>query len=409
MTVTLDRIRAAAAELDGRIVDTPFRVSRTFSDIFGAEVWLKLENLQFTASFKERGAWIRLLDLSAAERKAGVIAVSAGNHAQGVAHVARQLDTPATIVMPAATPVVKIRNTERLGARVVVHGANLSEAETLARDRAARDGVTLIHPYDDERIIAGQGTVALEMLQAAPDLDALIVPVGGGGLISGIATAARAIKPEIDIVGVEAALFPSMHHAIHGLEPPPDAPTIAEGIAVKRPGELTRPIVERLVDDILLVTEAQLERAVQMIVEIEKTVAEGAGAAPIAALLSESGRFTGKRLGLVISGGNIDSRLLASVLMRGLVGEGRLVRLRMEVSDQPGSLARVTRCIAELGGDILEVFHQRWFYDVPIKLTEIDVVVETRDAAHMQALVAGLNEAGIPTRPLSSTSHDAPE
>lgn len=409
MTVTLDRIEAAAASLAGHIVETPFRVSRTFSDIFGAEVRLKLENLQFTASFKERGAWIRLLDLDEAERRAGVVAVSAGNHAQGVAHVASQLKIPATIVMPISTPVVKIRNTERLGARVVVHGANLSEAEQFALDMAARDGLTLIHPYDDERIIAGQGTIGLEMLREAPDLDALIVPVGGGGLISGIATAAKAVRPDIEVIGVEAALFPSMHHAIHGLAAPPDAPTIAEGIAVKRPGNLTRPIVERLVDEILLVTEAQLERAVQMVLEIEKTVAEGAGAAPIAALLSEGGRFAGKRLGLVVSGGNIDSRLLASVLMRGLVGEGRLVRLRMEVSDQPGSLARITRCIADLGGDILEVYHQRWFYDVPIKLTEIDVVVETRDAAHMQALIAGLNEAGIPTRALSSTAHEVPE
>ena len=404
MTITLRDVEQAAAAIRGQIVRTACVVSRTLSEICGAEIWLKLENDQYTASFKDRGALVRILALSEEQRRRGVIAMSAGNHAQGVAYHAHRLGIPATIVMPMGTPMVKIRNTELLGAEVVVHGAGLSESENFAHERAGREGLTFVHPYDDPLIMAGQGTVALEMLAEKPDLDILVVPIGGGGLIAGMATAAKALRPDITVVGVEAALYPSMICAIEGTPPHPGAPTIAEGIAVKRPGKLTRPIVERLVDHIALVSEAQIESAVQLLIEIEKTVAEGAGATPLAAVLADRPRFAGRKVGLVISGGNIDSRLLASVLMRGLVREGRLVRLRVEVSDQPGSLARVTQQLAELGGNVLEVYHQRWFYDVPIKMAEVDFVLEARDADHMRRMVEGLKAAGMPARLLSSTA-----
>ncbi|MFN4089312.1 MAG: threonine ammonia-lyase [Alphaproteobacteria bacterium] len=402
MTVTPADIEAAAATLDGHVIDSPCVRSRTLSEICGAEIWLKLENLQYTGSFKERGALIRLLALAPDERRRGVIAMSAGNHAQGVAYHAARLGIPATIVMPAATPMVKIRNTELLGARVLVRGDSLDEAYALARDTARDDGLTLVHPYDDPRIIAGQGTVAREILRDGRAFDALVVPIGGGGLISGVAIAAKALRFGIEVVGVQAALYPSMLRALEGQPAEPGGPTIAEGIAVKRPGTLTIEIIRRLVDEILLVDEAHLEHAVQLTVEIEKTVAEGAGAAPLAAVLAHPARFAGKRLCLVVSGGNIDARLLASVLMRGLVRAGRLMRLRVEVSDQPGSLSRISACIGALGGNILEVHHQRWFYDVPIKLAEVDIVVETRDADHLTRIVAGLGEAGFRARALSS-------
>lgn len=402
MTVTLADIEAAAATLSGHLVDSPCVRSRTLSEICGAEIWLKLENLQYTGSFKERGALIRLLALSDEEKRRGVIAMSAGNHAQGVAYHATRLGIPATIVMPAATPMVKIRNTELLGADVVVRGDSLDEAYALARDTAKRDGLALVHPYDDERIIAGQGTVALEVLRDGRAFDTIVVPIGGGGLISGIAIAAKALSPETEIVGVQAALYPSMLCGLQGRPVESGGPTIAEGIAVKRPGTTTIEIIRRLVAEILLVSEAHLEHAVQLIVEIEKTVAEGAGAAPLAAVLANPARFAGKRICLIVSGGNIDARLLASVLMRGLVRAGRLMRLRVEVSDQPGSLARIASCIGGLGGNILEVHHQRWFYDVPIKLAEVDIVVETRDADHLTRIVAGLGEAGFRARALSS-------
>ena len=411
MTVTLGDIERAAAAIRGAVVETPCVRSLTLSEITGAEIWLKMENEQYTGSFKDRGALVRMLDLDEGQRRRGVIAMSAGNHAQGVAYHAKRLGIPATIVMPEGTPMVKIRSTELLGARVILHGAGLSEAETFAHELAGREGLTFVHPYDDERIIAGQGTVALEMLAARPDLDMLVVPIGGGGLIAGCATAAKAIRPDIAVVGVEAALYPSMLRAIRGEDAAQgrsasDGPTIAEGIAVKRPGRLTQPIVERLVGHIALVTEAQIERGVQLLIEIEKTVAEGAGAAPLAAVLAEPERYAGRRVGLVISGGNIDSRLLASVLMRGLVREGRLVRLRVEVSDQPGSLAGITRQIADLGANVLEVYHQRWFYDVPIKMAEVDFVLETRDIAHMRKLVDSLTASGTRARLLSSSAQE---
>jgi threonine dehydratase len=404
VTVTLATIRAAAAALDGLVVRTPLIHSRTLSDIAGAELHLKLENLQYTASFKERGALNVLRQLGDAERAAGVIAVSAGNHAQAVAHHAARLGIAAVIVMPNNTPFIKVSNTESLGARVELHGDNLGEASAYAHSLADDRGYVFIHPYDDPRIIAGQGTLALEMLEQNPELDILVVPIGGGGLISGCAIAAKALRPEIEIVGVEAALYPSMKQAIEGAAPTAEGHTIAEGIAVKSPGTLTRPIIEKLVSDILLVSEGAIEQAVHLIAEIEKLVSEGAGAAPLAAVIEHRERFAGKRVGLVLSGGNIDSRLLASVLMRGLVRSGRLVRVRIEVSDLPGSLARVTGLIGEHGGNIIEVDHERWYYDVPVRLTELDLLIETRDSENARHIVQALVEEGFPTRLLSGAA-----
>ena len=406
MTVTIEQIRAAGAAIAGSVVNTPLIHSRTLSEMCGATLFLKLENLQYTASFKERGALNKLLSLGAAERAAGVIAMSAGNHAQAVAHHTTRLGIAATIVMPHNTPFIKVTNTERLGARVILHGDGLAEAESFARDLAQRDGLSIVHPYDDAAVIAGQGTVALEMLETNPDLEVLVVPVGGGGLIAGCATAAKAVKPAIEVVGVEAALYPSMHQALRGEEPSVRGETIAEGIAVKTPGRLARAVIARLVADIVLVGEGEIEHAVHLTAEIEKLVVEGAGAAPLAAVMAGGERFAGRKVGLVVSGGNIDSRILASVLMRGLVRAGRLVRLRVEVSDQPGSLARVTALIGELGGNIVEVDHERWFYDVPLRMIEIDFLLETRDAANAAEIVAGITDQGFPARLLSSTALD---
>jgi threonine dehydratase len=403
MTVSIDDIRAAADLLRGQIVATPTVASRTLSEITGAHVSLKFENLQYTGSFKDRGALVKLSTLSDTEKRAGVIACSAGNHAQGVAYHAGRLGVPATIVMPRATPFNKVRAVERLGARTVLHGAGLHEAADEAHRLEAEGGLTFVHPFDDPAIIAGQGTVALEMLAAAPALDVLVVPIGGGGLIAGCAIAAKAIKPEIEIVGVESALYPSMYQAVNDIVSTAGGPSIAEGIAVKTPGAITRPIVEALVDDLVLVAEPTLEQAVQLLIEIEKTVAEGAGAAALAALLAYPERFGGREVGVIVSGGNIDSRLLANILMRGLVREGRLVKIRIEISDQPGALAQVTRTIGEQGGNIVEVFHQRMFYDVPAMLTELDVVLETRDANHAREILTVLEGQGYPTRLMSAT------
>ncbi len=407
MDITIDDIRAAAALIEGAVLRTPTLVSRTLSEICGAEVVLKFENLQHTASFKERGALVKLSSLDAEERGAGVIAVSAGNHAQGVAYHAGRLGIPATIVMPEATPFNKVAHTEQLGARVVLEGGDLEAAGKRARRIEKAEGLTFIHPYDDARIVAGQGTVALEMLEDAPGLDALVVPVGGGGLIAGMAIAAKAIQPDIEVVGVEAELYPAMSQVLAGRAVAVGGQTIAEGIAVKTPGRINRAIVGALVDDIVLVSEDAIERAVMLLIEVEKTVAEGAGAAALAALLAHGRRFAGRRVGIVVSGGNIDSRLLANVLLRGLVRDGRLVRLRVEVPDAPGTLANVARLIGESGGNIVEIYHQRLFYDVPARLAELDVVLETRDAAHVRQIVAGLEDAGLATRLLSSTAAKA--
>jgi threonine dehydratase len=406
-TVTIDDIRKAETQLSGVVVETPTVHSRTLSAIAGCDIVLKLENLQYTGSFKDRGALIKLLSLSAAERKAGVIAVSAGNHAQGVAYHAERLGIPATIVMPEGTPFVKVRHTEAFGARVVQRGEGFAEAAAFAAELRVSQGLILVHPYDDPHIIAGQGTIALEMIDADPALDALVVPIGGGGLIAGIAVAAKAFRPSIEVIGVETELYPSMYQAIHGLAPTSGGQTIAEGIAVKKPGELTKPIVAELVEDILLVSEPAVEQAVQLLLEIEKTVAEGAGATPLAAVLAHRERFAGKRVGLVVTGGNIDSRLLASVLLRGLIRDGRIVRLRVETRDVPGALGHVARLIGEKGGNIVEIYHQRLFYDVPVKLAELDVVLETRDPSHVDDIIAALRAAGFPTRLLGNTARAA--
>lgn len=408
MTPTIQDIRAAAKAVDPNVIRTPLVHSRTLSRIYGAEIHLKLENMQYTASFKERGALNKLLSLDPAQRAAGVVAVSAGNHAQAVAYHATRLGIDATIVMPRFTPFIKVSNTETLGARIVLEGETLTEAARHAETLAARDRLTPIHPYDDPLIIAGQGTVALEMLEQLPDLEVLVVPIGGGGLISGCAIAAKAVKPDIEVIGVEAEMYPAMYQTLQGREVIAEGFTIAEGIAVKEPGRITRDLVKALVSEILLVGEGAIEYAVELISEIEKLVAEGAGAAALAAVIAHRDRFAGRRVGLVLSGGNIDSRLLASVLMRGLFRSGRLVRLRVELGDVPGSLGRVTQLIGDLGGNIVEVDHERWFYDVPVRMTEVDFLIETRDPGNSDAIVTGLNNAGIPARRLSSTALEHP-
>lgn len=404
MAVTVEDIRAAARALEGRVLKTPALFSAVLSERTGAEIVLKLENLQITGSFKPRGAYIRLAALTDGEKKAGVVAASAGNHAQGVAYHARDLGIPATIFMPDGTPFTKVGRTEALGATVVLEGDGLAEARAAAIALAQAQGRTFIHPYDDERIIAGQGTVGLELLGDVPDLDVVVVPIGGGGLLAGIAVAAKALKPEIEIVGVEAASFPSMSQALKGETPGGRGQTIADGIAVKTPGELTRPIIAELCGEILLVDETALECAVQTYLEVQRIVVEGAGAASLAAVTENPDRFRGKKVGLVVSGGNIDSRLLSSILMRGLMREGRIVRLRVEISDAPGVLSKVTGLIGECDGNIVEVYHQRLFYDVPVKHAEVDVVLETVDSAHVREIMEKLEQGGFPVRLLGATS-----
>ena len=388
-------VRDAAARIAGAVERTPFLPSRTLSRLAGCEVLLKFENLQFTASFKERGALNKLLSLSAAERRRGVIAMSAGNHAQAVAYHAARLGVPAVIVMPRGSPNTKVKNTRVHGAEVVLEGDSLHEAGAHARERAKRDDLVFVHPYEDERVIAGQGTVGLEMLEAVPDLDALVVPVGGGGLISGIALAAKSLRPAIRIYGVESKTYPSMHQRLAGQPVTVGGDTIAEGIAVKDVGDIAFDIIRREVEEVQVVAEETIERAVVALIEIEKTVAEGAGAAALAALLEHPRPFAGKRVGLVVSGGNIDSRVLASVLMRGLVRDQRLVRLRVTVRDVSGSLAKVAALIAEAGGNIVEVQHERMFATASARATDIEFLVETRDREHSAAMVAALEAAGI--------------
>jgi threonine dehydratase len=409
LPVSLADIEEAARLIADVIPPTPFEHSLTLSERFGCQVLLKLENLHVTASFKERGALIKLMSLSDKERRIGVVAASAGNHAQGVAYNAKRLGIPATIVMPKGTPFTKVRRTEAYGATVVLEGEALSDAFDHAQRLHERDGLTFVHPYDDPKIIAGQGTIALEMLETDSAIDVIVVPIGGGGLISGIATAAKAIKPSIEIIGVEAEFYPSMYCAVRGQPPRGGGQTIAEGIAVKRPGKLTKEIVKALVDDIMLVNEATIEHAVQTLIEVERTVAEGAGAAALAALMADTARFRGKRVAIIVSGGNIDARVLASILMRGLVREGRLVRLRIEISDAPGTLAKVARLIGDLGGNIVEIYHQRLFQDVPVTSAELDVVLETRDQAHVEAIATGLRKMGFETLILSSLATGAGE
>jgi threonine dehydratase len=394
-SVTLDDVEAASRRLTGNIVDTDCDWSRTLSDILGCKIWLKFENQQFTASFKERGALNRLSLLSPAERKRGVIAMSAGNHAQGVAYHAHRLGIPATIVMPVNTPTVKVANTRRHGAEVILTGETVEEAAAFALAHGRERELTFIHPYDDPLVIAGQGTLALEMLGAAPEIDTFVVPIGGGGLISGIALAAKALKPGIRMVGVQAELYPSMYNAINGTRLPMRGDTLAEGIAVKAPGHITQAIVRELVDDIVLVNEQEIERAVSLLINIEKTVVEGAGAAGLAAVAKAPERFKGRTVGLVLCGGNIDTRLLASVLSRELAREGRLTQLTIDLVDRPGQLGKVADLLGDVGANIVEVYHQRIFSDLPAKAALLELVIETRDRGHLNETVKRLKAAGF--------------
>jgi threonine dehydratase len=393
--VSLADVRSAAKRIAGAVERTPCLHSHTLSQLTGAEVFLKFENLQFTASFKERGALNRLLLLSSEERTRGVIAMSAGNHAQGVAYHASRLGIRSVIVMPKGTPNTKVKNTQVHGAEVRLEGESLAAAADHARAHAAREGLTFIHPYDDPAIIAGQGTIALEMLEDVPDLEMLVVPIGGGGLISGIATAAKALRSDIRVLGVESKSYPAMHQRLHGQPVEVGGDTIAEGLAVRDVGELTLEIVRRLVEDVLIVEEATIERAVVALIEIEKTVAEGAGAAGLAGLLEHPAAFRGRRVGIPLCGGNIDTRVLAAVLMRGLVRDGRLVRLRVTMPDVSGSLARVATLIGEAGGNIVEVQHQRLFGTASVKSPEVEFLIETRDRAHSEAIVAALRTKSV--------------
>jgi threonine dehydratase len=394
---TFADIQSAAARIQPALVRTPTRHSRTLSGIAGCEVWLKFENRQFTASFKERGALNRLLALSDAEKKRGVAAMSAGNHAQGVAYHAGRLNIPATIVMPETTPFNKVKHTRDFGATVIQHGHSLVEADAEARRIAKEKDLTFIHPYDDPLVIAGQGTCAMEMLEDVPQLDALIVPVGGGGLISGCAIAARAMKPVIEIFGAQSELYPAMYDAVKGLAPPP-APlvqTIAEGIAVKQPGILTTRIVREMVTDIFVVGEDEIEHALSMILEIEKTLIEGAAAAGFAALLAHADAFKDRQVGIVMSGGNIDMRLLSNIILRELTRGGRIIHLELQIEDRPGQLADISRIIADAGGNVLEVSHNRMMAGIPAKSATLGLVVEARDVAHAQEIRDRLAAAGF--------------
>ena len=393
--IGLADIREAALRLQGQVLDTPCVESRTLSQITGCQVFLKFENLQFTASFKERGACNKLAQLSADERRRGVIAMSAGNHAQGVAYHAQRLGLRAVIVMPRFTPGVKVERTRSFGAEVLLHGDTLDESRSHALELAERQQLVFVHPYDDEAIVAGQGTVGLEMLAAQPDLELLLVAVGGGGLIAGVATAAKAINPAIEVVGVQTLRFPNMYNAVKHAALPQGGSTIAEGIAVGTPGRIPQALIERYVDDLVLVDEGDIEQSIVMLLEIEKTLVEGAGAAALAALLKYPERFRGRKVGLVLGGGNIDPMLLAAIIQRGLVRAGRLARLRVSARDVPGSLARITAIISEAGANIDEVHHQRAFTLLAAQNVEIELVVQTRGRDHIVAVLDALHAGGF--------------
>ena len=393
--IDLQTIQQAAERLQGQVLLTPCVESRTLSQIVQAQVFLKFENLQFTASFKERGACNKLAQLSAAERARGVVAMSAGNHAQGVAYHAQRLGLRAVIVMPRFTPGVKVERTRGFGAEVVLHGDTLEQARAHAFELATAQNLSFVHPYDDDAIVAGQGTVGLEMLQAVPDLDVLVIAVGGGGLISGIATAAKALKPGIEVVGVQTARFPAMFNAIKGTHHPQGTSTIAEGIAVGTPGRITEALIRARVDDMLLVDEGDIEQAVLMLLEIEKTVVEGAGAAGLAALLKYPERFRGRKVGLVLCGGNIDPLLLAAIIERGMVRAGRLARVKVGSRDVPGALALITAAVAEAGANIDEVHHQRAFSALSAQNVEIELVLQTRGHEHVREVLDHLRAAGF--------------
>ncbi|MDQ3080118.1 MAG: threonine ammonia-lyase [Pseudomonadota bacterium] len=392
---TLSDIQAAAARIAGSVVHTPTLRSRTLSEITGADIWLKFENLQFTAAYKERGALNKLLALNESERARGVVAASAGNHAQAVAYHGRRLGIPVTIVMPVSTPTMKVTQTEGHGAQVILLGERFDDAHAHAKELEAEQGMVFVHPFDDAAVIAGAGTIALEMLAEVPDLDMLVVPIGGGGLISGVSTAAKAINPAIEIVGIEAELYPSMKNVVEGGSGAIGGDTLAEGIAVKVPGELTRQIIAANVDRIDLVAERDIEHAVALLVGIEKTVVEGAGAAGLAAILANPDRYRGRRVGTILCGGNIDTHLLANVLVRELVRCGRIARLKIAAQDRPGALAAITATFHKCGVNIIEVHHQRIFTRLPAKDTVIEVECEARDAQALQQLVGALEAAGF--------------
>jgi threonine dehydratase len=391
----LQDIEQAAARLQGQVLDTPCVASQTLSQITGCQLFLKFENLQYTASFKERGACNKLAQLDAAERARGVVAMSAGNHAQGVAFHAQRLGLRAVIVMPRFTPGVKVERTRAFGAEVILHGDTLDEARQHALALAEQQQLVLVHPYDDEQVVAGQGTVALEMLRSQPDLEVLVVAVGGGGLIAGMATAAKALKPSIEVVGVQASRFPAMVNAIMGTQHPQGQHTIAEGIAVGRPGLITQALIRQHVDELLLVDEDDIEQAVLMLLEIEKTLVEGAGAAGLAAVLKHPERFAGRKVGLVLCGGNIEPLVLASIIERGMVRAGRLARIRVSARDVPGSLAHITATVAEAGANIDEVHHQRAFSLQALQNVDIELVVQTRGRAHLAEVLQALRQAGF--------------
>ena len=391
----LQDIEQAAARLQGQVLDTPCVASQTLSQITGCQLFLKFENLQYTASFKERGACNKLAQLDAAERARGVVAMSAGNHAQGVAFQAQRLGLRAVIVMPRFTPGVKVERTRALGAEVILHGDTLDEARQHALALAEQQQLVLVHPYDDEQVVAGQGTVALEILRSQPDLEVLVVAVGGGGLIAGMATAAKALKPSIEVVGVQASRFPAMVNAIMGTQHPQGQHTIAEGIAVGRPGLITQELIRQHVDELLLIDEDDIEQAVLMLLEIEKTLVEGAGAAGLAAVLKHPERFAGRKVGLVLCGGNIEPLVLASIIERGMVRAGRLARIRVSARDVPGSLAHITATVAEAGANIDEVHHQRAFSLQALQNVDIELVVQTRGRAHLAEVLQALRQAGF--------------
>ncbi len=394
-TVSVKDVEAAAAALARFLPITPTVPSAILSEKLGCPLVLKLENLHHTGSFKERGALNKLRGLSDEARRRGVIAASAGNHAQGVAHHATQLGIPSTIVMPCTTPFTKVSRTEAFGGRVVLFGDGLSDSQSHAEHLAAEQGLTLIHPYDDPAIIAGQGTIGLELLAAVPDLDDIVVPIGGGGLISGIAVAVKAVKPGIRLTGVEAAMYPSMSDALKGITRDYTGPTLAEGIAVKSPGVLTREIIAELVDDIILADEPAMEEAIRMLLASQKLLAEGAGAAGLAALMLAPERFAGRHVGVVVTGGNIDARLLSSILMRGLVHDGQLVHLVVCINDAPGLLAQVATIVGQCGGNIVEVEHRRLALSVPVKRTDLHLLIETRGPGHGAMIRDHLSAAGF--------------
>jgi threonine dehydratase len=396
--VTFDSICRAAELIKGQIIETPCVSSSTLSQITGCEVILKFEIFQFTASFKERGALVKLLSLSPEERKQGVAAMSAGNHGLAVAYHARRLGIPAVIVMPRNTPNIKVEQTASFGAEVILEGSGVDEAGVLAKKLAEERGLCFIHPYDDEQVIAGQGTIALEMLRAFPDLEVLIAPVGGGGLLAGLAIAAKQLRPSIELFGVQSVRCPSMAQALKSLSVECHPPTIAEGIAVRQPGRLTLPVIRRLVNEIILADEPELEQAVLLLLEVEKAVVEGAGAAGLAPLLQKNHRFQGKKVGIVLSGGNIDLLILSSIIQRGLVRSGRLVRLLIAIRDIPGALSEVTRLLGEWGANIIEVHHQRTFTTLPLQTTEVEFVLQTRGLSHWKEILRELYRANYSVR-----------